>query len=253
MTTTFWSACFERGGCARTGPDRGASDWRANSDSTDGADRHDAEFQSLHAGARHKFAGRARTEYRQPVSAGVAADADTELSAWRDVCCPSGHDTHTRASAGTVAAAALRAQRDEGLPQLEETMKLRTFALSSASALMFALAATIASADPAAGNPYTQNTTPEERAQSQQLNSQAATDAQQSTAAVQAQTDADQAQYQQQMDRYQDNQARYQAQKDRYLDERAEYNYDRSHPHAWWHERYERATLNHFYDIPARN
>ena len=52
------------------------------------------------------------------------------------------------------------------------------------------------------------------------------------------------------MDRSQDNQARYQAQKDRYLDERAEYNYDRSHPYAWWHERYERATLNHFYDIP---
>jgi hypothetical protein len=115
---------------------------------------------------------------------------------------------------------------------------------------MFALAATTAFADPAAGNPYTQNPTPEERERTQQLNSQAATDAQQSTTAVQAQTGADQAQYQQQMDRYQDDQARYQAQKDRYLDERAEYNFDRSHSYAWWHERYERATLNHFYDIP---
>jgi len=88
-------------------------------------------------------------------------------------------------------------------------MKLRTFSLSSTSALMFVLAATTALADPAAGNPYTQNPTPEERVQTQQLNSQAATDAQQSTTAVQAQTDADQAQYQQQMDRYQDDQARY--------------------------------------------
>jgi hypothetical protein len=129
-------------------------------------------------------------------------------------------------------------------------MKLRTLALSSASALLFALGTTSTLADPAAGNPYTQNPTPEERAQTQQLNSQASDTAQQSTADVQAQTDTDQAQYRQQQDQYQNNQDRYQAQKDRYLDERAEYNFDRSHPYAWWHERYERATLNRFYDIP---
>ena len=129
-------------------------------------------------------------------------------------------------------------------------MKLKTLALSSASALLFALTTTTAFADPAAGNPYTQNPTPEERAQTQQLNSQAATDAQQSIDAAQAQSDADQSAYQEQQQQYQDNQARYQAQKDRYLDERAEYNFDRSHPYAWWHDRYERATLNHFYDIP---
>ena len=128
-------------------------------------------------------------------------------------------------------------------------MKLRSLALSSAGLLLIALA-NPALADPAAGNPYTQNPTPQERAQTQQLNSQAATDAQQSTDAVQSQSDADQMQYEQQMDQYQNAQSRYQAQKDRYLDERAEYNFDRSHPYAWWHERYERATLNHFYGVP---
>jgi len=129
-------------------------------------------------------------------------------------------------------------------------MKLRTLALSSASALLLALGTTPAAADPAAGDPYTQNPTPQERAQTQQLNSQASSDAQQSTDAVDTQNATDQAQYQQQQDQYQNDQARYQAQKDRYLDERAEYNFDRSHPGVWWHERYERASLNHFYDIP---
>jgi hypothetical protein len=129
-------------------------------------------------------------------------------------------------------------------------MKLRTFALSGASALLFALGTAPALADPASGDPYTQNPTPQERAQTQQLNAQSSADAQQSTAAVQMQTDADQAQYENQRDQYQNDQARYQAQKDRYLDERAEYNFDRSHPSTWWHDRYEHATLNHFYDIP---
>lgn len=129
-------------------------------------------------------------------------------------------------------------------------MKLRTLVLSTTTSLLFALGTASAFADPAAGDPYTQNPTPGERAQTQQLNSQAATDAQQSIGATQAQSDAAQAQYQQQQDQYQDDQARYQAQKDRYLDERAEYNFDRSHPSVWWHDRYERASLNHFYDIP---
>jgi hypothetical protein len=123
-------------------------------------------------------------------------------------------------------------------------MTLRTLALSSTAALL--IGAAPAFADPAAGNPYTQNPTPQERAQTQQLNNQASDDAQ----VAPMPTQSDQAQYQQQQDQYQNDQARYQAQKERYLDERAEYNFDRSHPHAWWHERYERATLNHFYDIP---
>jgi hypothetical protein len=129
-------------------------------------------------------------------------------------------------------------------------MKLLTLVLSSTSALLLSFGATAVLADPAAGDPYTQNPTPQERAQTQQLNGQASADAQQSTSAATAQNDANQAQYQQQQDQYQNDQAHYQAQKDRYLDERAEYNFDHSHPGAWWHERYERASLNHFYDIP---
>ena len=127
-------------------------------------------------------------------------------------------------------------------------MTLRRLALGSTAALLIGTVS--ATADPAAGNPYTQNPTPQERAQTQQLNTRASDEAQQSTTAVQTQNDANQVQYQQQQDQYQDDQARYQAQKDRYLDERAEYNFDRSHPYAWWHERYGRATLNRFYDIP---
>jgi len=130
-------------------------------------------------------------------------------------------------------------------------MTLRTLALSSTSALLLALGTTSVLADPAAGDPYTQNPTPQERAQTQQLNAQAAGTAQQSATDVQTQTDANQAQYRQQQDQYQADQDRYQAQKDRYLDERAEYNFDRSHPSTWWRDRYERATLNGFYEIPS--
>jgi ribosomal 30S subunit maturation factor RimM len=126
--------------------------------------------------------------------------------------------------------------------------KMKTLALCSV-ALMMAGATTVL-ADPAAGDPYTQNPTPQERAQTQQLNDNAANDAATRTSAAQQQNDVNQAQYQAQQDQYEDARARYAAQRARYLDERAEYNFDRSHPYAWWHERYESATLNHFYDIP---
>ncbi len=46
------------------------------------------------------------------------------------------------------------------------------------------------------------------------------------------------------------DQQHYQNQKDRYWDERADYNYDRTHPATWWHDHYEHASLNRFYDIP---
>jgi hypothetical protein len=128
-------------------------------------------------------------------------------------------------------------------------MRARILALGSAGALLIGLGAGTAFADPAAGDPYTQNPTPQERAQTQQLNVQAS-EAAQATSDAQMQNDAAQAQYQQQQDQYQNDRARYQAQKDRYLDERAEYNFDRSHPYAWWHERYARATLNRLHDIP---
>lgn len=129
-------------------------------------------------------------------------------------------------------------------------MKLRTFALCGASVAFMAVGATSVIADPAAGDPYTQNPTPQERAQTQQLNNGAANNAVSNTSAVQSQNDANQAVYQNQQDQYQDNMDRYHAQQDRYHDQRAQYEYDRSHPYTWWHERYERATLNRFYDIP---
>jgi hypothetical protein len=132
-------------------------------------------------------------------------------------------------------------------------MKLRTLALSGASVLLTTFGATSVVADPAAGNPYTQNPTPEERAQTNQLNNQAqgqATSDADANAEDQDQYQDQQSQYQDQVQQYQNSQDRYQARKDRYLDERAEYNFDRSHPYAWWHERYERATLNDFYGVP---
>lgn len=125
-------------------------------------------------------------------------------------------------------------------------MKMRTLSMGGASALFLVLGSTCVIADPAAGDPYTQNPTPEERAQTRALNAQASEDAQ----LPPAPSAQDQAQYDAQQQRYQDQMDRYRAQHDRYLDQRAEYEYDRSHPYAWWHERYERATLDDFYDIP---
>jgi hypothetical protein len=129
-------------------------------------------------------------------------------------------------------------------------MKLKTLALCGTGVAFMMVGATTVIADPASGDPYTQNPTPQERAQTQQLNNGAANDAATGMSAVQSQNDANQAQYQQQQDQYQNDRGRYEAQQDRYRDQRAEYNYDRSHPYAWWHDRYARATLNRFYDIP---
>jgi hypothetical protein len=122
-------------------------------------------------------------------------------------------------------------------------MKLKSLALCGASVAFMAMGATSVIADPASGDPYTQNPTPQERQQTQQLNAQSSDSAVQSTSAVQSDNDANQAQYNAQQDQYQNDKAHYDAQ-------RAEYDYDRSHPGAWWHERYDTATLNHFYDIP---
>jgi len=129
-------------------------------------------------------------------------------------------------------------------------MKLKSLALCGASLAMLSLGATSVLADPAAGDPYTQNPTPQERAQTQQLNTQSSDSAVQATATVQSDNDANQAQYDAQQDQYQEDKARYNAQKEHYLDQRAEYEYDRTHPLTWWHDRYTSATLNHFYDIP---
>lgn len=121
-------------------------------------------------------------------------------------------------------------------------MKIRNLALSSAGALALTIGAAFAAGD----DPYTHNPTPQEQAQTHDLNAQAVG---QAASDNDAQTGAQQ-QYQDQQSQYQQQMGQYQAQQDRYRDDRAEYNYDRSHPFAWWHERYEQATLNHFYDIP---
>jgi hypothetical protein len=132
-------------------------------------------------------------------------------------------------------------------------MKLKILALSSASALVIALGS--AMADPQAGNPYTQNPTPQERAQTNDLNKQSSDTAVQQTSDVQAQQDAVDQQssqnaqaYDHQMQQYQDGQDRAQAQQDQYEADRAEY-YDRTHPTAWWHDRYERASLDRLYGV----
>src|SRR5665213_1818415 len=128
-------------------------------------------------------------------------------------------------------------------------MRVKIFALASVAAMT--VGAAIGFADPQAGDPYTQHPTPQERAQTQELNPERAVDA---VARDQSQDQAanpDQVQqYQDQLQHYQNEQDRYHAQQQRYRDERAEYNYDRSHPFDWWHARYERASLDRFYDIP---
>jgi len=132
-------------------------------------------------------------------------------------------------------------------------MNLKTLALSSAAALALSFGAQ------AGDDPYTHNSTPDERAQTQNLNEQAAGQARGDATVSVTTTAADpaaQQQYEDQQQQYQNDKARYDAQQDRYQvqkdiyqAEQAEY-YDRSHPYAWWHERYEAATLNHFYDVP---
>lgn len=133
-------------------------------------------------------------------------------------------------------------------------MTFKSIALSGAAVLALSFGPAAAGDDP-----YTHNPTPEERAQTQNLNNQAVgqavSDADASDAAQQA-YQAQQDQYQAQQRQYENDKAhydaqqdRYQARQDRYRAELAEY-YDRSHPYTWWHDRYARATLNHFYDIP---
>src|SRR5579862_84533 len=128
-------------------------------------------------------------------------------------------------------------------------MNIRNLVLSSASALVLTTGLAFAQSN----DPYTHNPTPEERAQTQQLNDQAQGQATSDTDASQAgqqQYQQQQQQYQDQQQRYQNDQQAYRDQQQDYWDQRADYNYDRTHPGGWWHDRYERASLNHFYDIP---
>jgi hypothetical protein len=127
-------------------------------------------------------------------------------------------------------------------------MKIRNIVLSSASALVLTTGLALAQTN----DPYTHNPTPQEQAQTDQLNAQAGQDAQ--TPPTPDTSDpryrAQQQQYQGQQEQYQDDQRYYQDQQTHYQDQQAQYEYDRSHPSGWWHDRYDRASLNHFYDIP---
>lgn len=128
-------------------------------------------------------------------------------------------------------------------------MNIRNLALTSAGVLALSIGAALAGNDP-----YTHNPTPEERAQTQDLNEQQAGDAQ-DFAAQNAQTQennaAARAQYNIQQKQYQDQHDAWVAQQQDYADERAEYN-ETYHPRAWWHDHYERASLRSFYDVPRR-
>lgn len=214
----------------------------------------DAELESVHAGAWHDHErsadaghiqpdGHAEHVHDEPDTAQSGNDAAiVDMSADID----ERNQFYVRAGDPADGHTALT----EGQMRKEYIMKLKTLALCGASIAFMSIGATAVIADPAAGDPYTQNPTPQERAQTQQLNNGAANDAVTSTSAVQAQDDANQAQYQQQQEQYQNDKDRYDAQQQRYQDRRAEYDYDRTHPFSWWHERYDEATLNHFYDVP---
>jgi len=122
-------------------------------------------------------------------------------------------------------------------------MTFRNLMLSGASALVLTFGAAMAQGD----DPYTHNPTPQERAQTQSLNTQQANDAQatsEEAATVRAQNAQAQAQYQREQ---QDYRADVQAQHDAYADARGDYNESVSHPHAWWHDRYMHASLRHVY------
>ncbi len=124
-------------------------------------------------------------------------------------------------------------------------MKFRSLALSSAAAIAFwAFAGT----SMAQQSPPTTDSTPAERAQTDVLNTQQATD-DGMTENGQPGNVAD-AEYNAQLLRYQAQQEQYKDQKAQYQHRLARYEYDRSHPAQWWSARYDDATLLGFYSIP---
>ncbi|HVZ90170.1 MAG TPA: hypothetical protein VG843_00855 [Rhizomicrobium sp.] len=120
------------------------------------------------------------------------------------------------------------------------------FFIGAAAALTLSGAAL---ADPQAGDPYTQNPTPEERIQTQRLNAQQYDEARSYDERAKAQESANQAAFAQEQQRYDKARARYAAENARYRQERAQYDDER--PAAWWRARYERATLDDFYAVPS--
>ncbi len=127
-------------------------------------------------------------------------------------------------------------------------MNLKNLALAGAA--VAALAGATLVAGPAFSQsrddtsyPYTTNSTPEERAQTSDLNREQ----KQNEDAADAQNNASQQTYQQQQQDYQARQQQYVEQQDRYRHRLAHYNYDRSHPSQWWNAHYYSASVNGFY------
>jgi hypothetical protein len=145
-------------------------------------------------------------------------------------------------------------------------MKIQHAALAGTA--IVALAGALLIASPAFGqtgddpnypnNYYRTNPTPEERAQTGQLNSQQAQDegtsaSGQTGVEVQQQNDAAQQRYRQQMDQYQAQREQYENEKDRYHARLAHYYYDRRYPSEWWRGHYTSASLDGFYRLPRRD
>jgi len=127
-------------------------------------------------------------------------------------------------------------------------MRFKNLALGSAAA--FALAA-FAGTSFAQQPYYNTNPTPEERAQTGALNAQQAKD-NGTTEDGQPGSVAD-AQYNAQQLQYQNELERYKSQKDQYQNRLERFEYDRSHPSDWWRARYDHATLDSFYAVPRHN
>jgi len=143
-------------------------------------------------------------------------------------------------------------------------MKIQHIALAGTA--MVALAGALLIASPVFGqtnddanypnsNYYHTNPTPEERAQTSQLNNQQSDQQGMSASGqtgieVQQQNDAAQQRYHEQMDQYHAQQQQYQDEKDRYHARLALYYYDRRHPSEWWRAHYYSASLDGFYRLP---
>jgi PRC-barrel domain protein len=127
-------------------------------------------------------------------------------------------------------------------------MIFRILALGSAAA--FAVAA-FAGTSVAQQSYYNTHPTPEERTQTGALNAQQAKD-NGTTVDGQPGSIAD-AQYNAQQLQYQNQLEQYKSQKNQYQNRLERYEYDRSHPSDWWHARYDHATLDGFYAVPRQN
>jgi hypothetical protein len=141
-------------------------------------------------------------------------------------------------------------------------MKIQHVALAGTA--MVALTAAILLASPVFGQSnypndyYRTNPTPEERAQTSQLNNRQAQDEGTSASgetgiAVQQRNDGAQLRYREQLDQYQAQRDQYENEKGRYRDRLSQYYYDRRHPSEWWRARYYSASLDGFYRLPRRD